>query len=141
MIILIISLVLLIGGAIVAKLVHEDALEILGVTVSFFSGLMLLICCVFCISAYLGNISGVVKYNQYKLYVESLSKNNQITDVERTSAITKVLQINENIQKTRLLKDSWLFGIYYSDKVGELKPIDIQLIPKATKKMNIDLNR
>ena len=141
MILLIGSLVLFLLGVLIAIKTYSDLLEFLGVAIGFISGITFIICLIVWGCAYINNSDSIYEYEQNKLYIDSLCKNNQLTDEERKKAIDIVMSTNNKILRTKRWRDNFVVGIYYSKTVGNLELLDINKVPKATKKYNVDLKQ
>jgi hypothetical protein len=89
----------------------------------------------------LGNSNYIIEYNQDKAYLESIKDNNQLTDKEREKAVSIVMETNNTIMKSKKWRNNFIIGIYYCKTIGDMPLFDINKVPKASKKFNIESNR
>ncbi len=82
----------------------------------------------------LSGSSDIIKYHQTREYVESLYEKD-ITPQERTFVIDKIIDINNNIEETKLYKDDLWRGWPFSYlPVGDLEKLDLT-------RLNVPLTR
>lgn len=136
----IVSAIVLVVGIGMAKYgasESEDGWMGLGVCGISIGILSLVISIAIIISTSYENRTAHISYEQDKAYILSLKSNTQFTDSERTNAINKVIEINNDINTVRLMKDDLWFGAFYPSAKASFDLIDINLIPPAKYEVGI----
>ena len=115
----------------------EEVLVGFGVLGIFIGACSLVISVALLICVHYENREAYISYEQDKSYILSLRDNTQLTDVERNNAIEKVININNDINTVRLMKDDPWFGAFYPSTKANFDLIDINLIPPAKYEVGI----
>jgi hypothetical protein len=132
---IILSIVAVVFG--VWRLSNDD-LSIAGISSVVLGGFSLMICMVGLSIKPFEQDKLLVEYNNDKEYIESVYKNNNLTDSERARAVQLIRQDNIIIEKQRLYIDNFWIGIYQFEKVAKLETFDLSKVPEAKYRMILE---
>lgn len=82
--------------------------------------------------------SDKIAYETEMTYLESIQGSSQFTSDERIKAVTYAMEINRDIQTTRVWRDNPWVNWFYAYEYGDFELIDLKRIPWATMDISID---
>ena len=137
--ILLVSLLVLVSGVVLYNVLdYEEVLETLLWVVSIISGIILSVALLIMVIVQLNCISYPVEHNVYIEYLESIKNNAQITDLERTKAVSSIRERNSFVLNNKKFNDNFWLSIFYPKYISDLKLIDISIVPNAKYQIGID---
>lgn len=81
--------------------------------------------------SWVDNLATIADYKKDMAYLQSVSKNRQLSEQERKDAVKLADNYNSEIQHAILFKDSVWIGVLYSSKVAALQSVDYNKIPPS----------